>query len=101
MVTMGGMRHEDHSKLIDMLGGTVEVARLCQVSSQAVSKWRNEGIPHARLMYLKLARPEVFGGGDPVDSTIAPERRADGRRDHERRDGERRDSERRGGKGAA
>lgn len=60
MVTMGGMRHEDHSKLIDMLGGTVEVARLCQVSSQAVSKWRNEGIPHARLMYLRLARKDVF-----------------------------------------
>ena len=60
MVTMSGMRHEDHSKLIDMLGGTVEVARLCQVSSQAVSTWRNEGIPHARLMYLRLARKDVF-----------------------------------------
>lgn len=73
MVTMGGMRHEDHSKLIDMLGGTVEVARLCQVSSQAVSKWRNEGIPHARLMYLRLAfermcssnsTPKLMGKGE-------------------------------------
>lgn len=33
---------------------------MCRVSSQAVSKWRRDGIPEARLMYLKLARPDVF-----------------------------------------
>jgi len=60
IVTMAGMKNEAHSRLIDELGGTVEVSRLCQVSSQAVSKWRNEGIPQARLMYLRLAKREVF-----------------------------------------
>lgn len=33
---------------------------MCQVSSQAVSKWRNDGIPPARLMYLRLACKDVF-----------------------------------------
>lgn len=60
MVTMCAMRHEEHSKLIDQLNGTVEVARLCHVSSQAVSKWRKDGIPDARMMFLRLARPDVF-----------------------------------------
>ena len=50
----------DSNIIIDSLGGTNEVARLCEVSAQAVSQWRTDGIPHARLMYLKLARPEIF-----------------------------------------
>ena len=59
MVTIGGMEHHD-SSIIDALGGNAKVAELCKVSSQAVSKWRREGIPMARLMYLRLARPEAF-----------------------------------------
>lgn len=54
------MRHEHHSKLIDELGGTSKVSELCEVSSQAVSKWRKNGIPPARLMYLRLIRKDVF-----------------------------------------
>lgn len=60
IVTIASMKHESHSILIDELGGTVQVARLCQVSSQAVSKWRSNGIPPARLMYLRLACKEAF-----------------------------------------
>lgn len=48
------------SKIIDALGGTVAVANLCEVASQAVSQWRRSGIPPARRMYLKLLRPDVF-----------------------------------------
>ncbi len=48
------------SQLIDALGGTAKVARLCEVEMAAVSQWRHDGIPNARLMFLKLARPEVF-----------------------------------------
>lgn len=48
------------SKIIDALGGTAAVAALCVVSDPAVSQWRQGGIPKARLMFLKLARPEVF-----------------------------------------
>jgi DNA-binding transcriptional regulator YdaS (Cro superfamily) len=50
----------DTNTLIDELGGTKKVADLCNVSDQAVSQWRKNGIPPARLMYLKLARPKLF-----------------------------------------
>lgn len=26
----------------------------------AVSQWRRDGIPNARLMFLRLARPDIF-----------------------------------------
>lgn len=49
------------SDIIDKLGGTGEVANMCAVTPQAVSQWRDDGIPAARRMYLKLLRPDVFG----------------------------------------
>lgn len=51
-------RHAD-SGLIDRMGGTVEVARLCEVTPQAVTQWRRAGIPHPRRMYLAVVRPDV------------------------------------------
>lgn len=51
----------DANKVIDRLGGTAEVARICAVKPPSVSEWRTVGIPSARLMYLKLLRPDVFG----------------------------------------
>jgi hypothetical protein len=60
MLTIKGMStHHPHSKIIDSLGGTVAVAEMCRVTSQAVSKWRKDGIPEARLMYLQIAKPEA------------------------------------------
>ena len=50
----------DANQIIDALGGTAEVARLCNVKSPSVSEWRTNGIPPARLQYLRLLRPEVF-----------------------------------------
>ena len=50
----------DHSEIIDKLGGTTAVARLCKVRSPSVSEWRNRGIPTARLQFLELLRPDVF-----------------------------------------
>lgn len=50
----------DANQIIDALGGTAEVARLCHVKSPSVSEWRTNGIPPARLQYLRLLRPEVF-----------------------------------------
>ena len=91
------------SELIDALGGTSRVSELCQVTTGAVSQWRSSGIPHARLMFLRLARPDVFEGRHSDSDTpstppcmavipvVTPERRAEERRDHERRDEERRD----------
>lgn len=49
------------NQIIDALGGSAEVARLCKVTVGAVSQWRHDGIPDARLMFLQLARPDVFG----------------------------------------
>lgn len=48
------------SSVIDSLGGNSKVAELCNISSQAVSKWRREGIPQARRQFLELAFPEAF-----------------------------------------
>jgi hypothetical protein len=48
------------SKIIDALGGTAEVARICKIKPPSVSEWRREGIPNARRQYLALLRPEVF-----------------------------------------
>lgn len=59
MVTMTVMKHND-SKIIDALGGTTQVAQICEVRPQAVSKWRRDGIPPARRMYLGLLKPKVF-----------------------------------------
>lgn len=46
--------------IINRLGGTKKTAELCQVSPGAVSQWIRNGIPSARLMFLQLARPDVF-----------------------------------------
>jgi hypothetical protein len=56
--------NENANAIIDSLGGTVEVSRLCKVTKGAVSQWRENGIPEARLMYLRLARPEAFQTAD-------------------------------------
>ena len=53
----------DASKIIDALGGTSAVAGLCKVTTSAVSQWRLCGIPNARMMFLRLARPDAFPDG--------------------------------------
>lgn len=53
----------DPNKIIDAIGGTSAVAELCEVTTGAVSQWRTDGIPAARMMFLKLARPDVFVEG--------------------------------------
>ena len=61
-------------EIIDALGGTSEVARLCEIQPPSVSGWRKLGIPKAQLNFLRLARPAIFaqlGLAEPV-----PARRA-------------------------
>ena len=55
----------EHVRVIEALGGTAAVARLCCVTTQAVSGWRRKGIPPARLMYLKVIRPDAVGSLTP------------------------------------
>lgn len=51
---------ESPSEIIDALGGTVAVAELFEIAPPSVSEWRHRGIPRARLMFLRLAHPELF-----------------------------------------
>lgn len=51
-------------RVIDCLGGTAKVARLCNTTQSAVSQWKENGIPDYRLMFLKLARPDAFPKSD-------------------------------------
>jgi hypothetical protein len=53
-------------EIIDALGGTSKTADLCEVTLSAVSQWRDEGIPKPRMMFLRLARPEIFEDRDSV-----------------------------------
>lgn len=54
-------KHSD-STLIDDLGGTTKAAKFFDVKPPSISEWRINGIPRPRMMYLKLARPDLFGG---------------------------------------
>ncbi len=49
MLTMFAM---NTSNLIDNLGGTTTVARICGVTPQAVSQWRRKGIPRPWMLFL-------------------------------------------------
>jgi DNA-binding transcriptional regulator YdaS (Cro superfamily) len=40
------------STIIDLLGGTTKVAKLTNVSPNAVSMWRKKGIPHSQFLIL-------------------------------------------------
>jgi hypothetical protein len=52
--------NEEACRVIDALGGTGAAAQLCEVSDAAVSQWRHDGIPKARLKYLQVVRPDLF-----------------------------------------
>mgnify|MGYP003345418365 CR=1 FL=1 len=40
------------SHLVDLLGGTSKVARMCNVAPAAVAQWKIRGIPHGHLLFL-------------------------------------------------
>lgn len=48
------------NRIIDALGGTNAVAELCEVTAQAVSQWRTDGIPKSRMMFIKVVRSKVI-----------------------------------------
>lgn len=60
---------KNDSDLIDALGGTSEVARLCDLTTGAVSQWRTNGIPRAWKKYLRLAKPRIFKAWERVTSS--------------------------------
>lgn len=40
------------SQIIDLLGGTAKVSKLCKVSMPAVAQWKLKGMPSDKLMLL-------------------------------------------------
>ncbi|WP_083772040.1 Cro/CI family transcriptional regulator [Paraburkholderia phytofirmans] len=48
------------SELVDRAGGVRRLAAILRVSSQAVSRWPNDGVPPLRLYQLRERRPEWF-----------------------------------------
>lgn len=54
------MDTQNPNVIIDRLGGTSVVARLCKIKPPSVHGWRKNGIPPARLMYFQAIRPDVF-----------------------------------------
>jgi len=65
------MNHTD-TEIIERLGGTTKTAVLCEVSAQAVSQWRLNGIPKAQRKFLRAVRPDVFDAA-PASDAAHPE----------------------------
>lgn len=53
--------------IIDRLGGTSAVAKICEIEPPSVSEWRKTGIPRARLQFLRIAYPDAFLGVEQDD----------------------------------
>jgi len=48
--------------IIDLLGGTTKVARMCRIDPAAVSNWRIRGIPAEKYMLLGARIEEASHG---------------------------------------
>lgn len=49
------------NRIINAMGGTVKVSEIFNITTGAVSQWRDEnGIPDARMFSIKLMRPDLF-----------------------------------------
>lgn len=64
------------SRIIDALGGTNAVAALCKCGASAVAQWRRNGIPDARMMYLRAVRRKIVTAierGEAPEPAKSPE----------------------------
>lgn len=52
------------TQVIDTLGGTAAVSRIFDIAMASVSKWRDEGIPAPRMMYLQVTKKRELRGID-------------------------------------
>lgn len=57
--------------VIDRLGGTSAVAKICECKPPSVHGWRVHGIPKARLQFLRAVYPHVFENLDKVEPATA------------------------------
>jgi len=67
-------------QVIDALGGTAEVARICKVRMPSVSDWKRDGIPSARMMFLSAVHLKALSGIDLEAATAARRLPVDGER---------------------
>ena len=61
---MFAMKTKD--EIIDALGGTLAVSKICGITTGAVSQWRSSpnGIPKPWLKFFMERNPEIFKDGN-------------------------------------
>lgn len=64
------LMNEAATQIIDRLGGTAKVSRMFGLSMPSVSDWKRDGIPHARVMFLRAAHRKSLVGCD-LDAATA------------------------------
>lgn len=52
--------HPTASEIIDALGGTSAVAKMCDIKPPSVSEWRKAGIPRPWMKFLENKHRKVF-----------------------------------------
>lgn len=62
------------TQVIDALGGTAAVSRIFDVSMPSVSDWKKDGIPPARMMFLRAVKRKELAGLD-LEAATSPRRR--------------------------
>ena len=64
--------NETASKIVATLGGITAVARIFGIKPPSVAEWTQFGIPHSRVMYLKVAHQQELAGID-IDAATRTE----------------------------
>ena len=59
-----GLMNPAANAVIDALGGTTAVARLCEISPPSVHGWREGGIPNGRMLFFKALFSDKLVGID-------------------------------------
>lgn len=58
--------------VIDALGGTAKVARICEITMPRVSNWRKDDIPSAHIRFFKAAYKSKLHSIDLEAATSKP-----------------------------
>lgn len=61
-------------QIIDRLGGAVKIARMCDITPQAVSMWRKKGMPRLRRQLLLLLNPQIAAEPQDAPAEAQPEK---------------------------
>lgn len=61
-------------QVIDALGGTAAVARIFEIAMPSVTAWKDDGIPRARMMFLRVAHKKALAEIDLAAATAKPKK---------------------------